>query len=60
VVDLDAKEPESSVDAYGSPGVRLAHRKRGLALGSDSELESEANFRHGGRKRSETVRPRDA
>ena len=60
VADLDAEGLESDDDAHGSLRVRLIERKRGLAPDSDSEPESEANFRHGGRKKRETVIPRDA
>ena len=58
--DLDAEGLESGDDAHGSPRVRLIERKRGLAPDSDSEPESEANFRRGGRKKRETVIPKDA
>ena len=60
VTDLDAEGPESGDDAHGSPRVHLAERKRGLAPDSESEPESEANFRHGGRKRRETTTPKAA
>jgi len=48
VADLDAEGLESGDDTCGSPRVYLADRKRGLTLDSDSEPESEANFRHRG------------
>ena len=48
MADLDIEGPESSDDAHGPLGVHLADRKRGLASSSDSELESEVNFRHEG------------
>jgi len=54
VIDLDAEGPESSDDAHGSPRVRLAEQKRGLAPDSDNEPESKVNFRHGGAR---SVRP---
>jgi len=60
VADLDVEGPESGKDAHRSPRFHLAERKRGLALDSDSESEFEANFKHGGRKRRETVIPMDA
>ena len=59
MADLDAEGPKSGDDAHGSLRVHLADRKQGLAPDNDSEPESEANFRHGGRKRLETVTPRD-
>lgn len=58
VTDLDVEGPESGGDADESLRVHPAARKRGLALDSDSEPESEANFRHGGRKRRETASPK--
>ena len=57
MADLDAEGPKNGDDAHGSPTVHLAERKRGLAPDSDNEPESEMNFRHGGRKRRETVIP---
>lgn len=60
MADLDTEGPESSYDAYGSPRVHCADRKLDLALGSDSEPEFEANFRHGERKRLKTVTPKYA
>lgn len=60
VTELDAKGPKSSDDAHRSPIVHFADKKRGLAKGSDSELESETNFNHRGGKRHETVVPRYA
>jgi len=60
VADLDAEGPESGDDTHGSPRVHLTERKRGLASDSDSEPESEANFRYGARKKGETVILRDA
>jgi len=59
-MDLEAEGLESSDDTHRSPRVHLADRKRGLASGTDSEPKSEANFRHGGHKRRETVTPREA
>ena len=60
MADLDGEGSKSSDDAHGSPRVHLAERKRGLAPDSESEPESDANFRHGGRKRRETTTPKAA
>jgi len=49
--DLDSKAPE-----FG--GIRLMEKKQGLRDGSGSEYDSEANFRHGGRKRRKTMTPK--
>jgi len=53
--DLDNKAPESDGIIRESPGIHLIEKKRGLRHGSDSEYDSEANFRHGGQKRRETM-----
>ena len=60
MADFDAEGMGSGDDTNGSPRVHLAKRKRGLAPDNDSEPESEASFKHGGRKRRGTVIPRDA
>ena len=53
--DLDGKALESSGIIQESPGIHLIDKKWGLRDGGDSEYDSEANFRHGGRKRHEEV-----
>ena len=40
---------------YKSRGIRLADKKRGLTVSSDSEHHSKANFKHGECKMCETV-----
>jgi len=55
--DLDSKVPESGGIIRESPGIHLIEKKQGLRDMSDSEYDFEANFRHGGRKRRETVTP---
>jgi len=40
-----------------SPGIRPIDKKWGLRDGSDSKYDFEVNFRHGGRKRCETMTP---
>ena len=60
MADLNAEGLEFGDDAHGSPRVHLTERKQGLAPDSNSEAESEANFRHGGRKKRKIVIPRDA
>ena len=46
-----------STVASESPSIRLVDKTRALRDGSDSEHDSEANFRHGARKRHETGTP---
>ena len=60
MADLDVEGSESGDDTHRSMKVHLIDRKRGLAKDSDSEPKSEANFRHRGCKRRETMTPRDA
>jgi len=55
--DLDSKVPESGGIIRESPGIHLIEKKRGLRDRSDSEYDFEANFRHGGHKRRETITP---
>jgi len=55
--DLDSTAPESGGIIRESPGIRLIEKKWGLRDVSDSEYDSDANFRHGGRKRPETMTP---
>ena len=55
--DLDGKEPESDGIIRESLGIRLIDKKWGLRDGSDSEYDSEANFKHGAHKRHETITP---
>ena len=55
--NLNGKVPESSGTIRGSPGIHLIDRKWGLRDGSHNEHDSEVNFKHGGRKRHETITP---
>jgi len=55
--DLYVDVPKSGCIIRESPGIRLIDNKWGLRDRSDSEHDSEANFRHGGRKRHETITP---
>jgi len=54
--DLNGEAPESSGIIRESSGIHLVDKKWGLRDESDSEHDSEANFRHGC-KRHETVTP---
>ena len=47
----------SLVASFESPGIRLIDKKRGLRDRSDSDYDSEANFKHEWRKRHETITP---
>jgi len=51
---MDDKVPETDGIIRESPDIHLIEKKRGR---SDSEYDSEANFRHGGCKRCETMTP---
>jgi len=53
--DLDGKAAEFGGIIRESLGIHLIHEKRDLTDGSDSNYDSEANIRHGGRKRHETI-----
>jgi len=55
--DLDGKVLESGGIIRQSPGIHLIDKKWALRDEIDSEYYSEANFRHGGRKRKETITP---
>jgi len=55
--DLDVKLPESGSIIRESLRIRLVNNKWGLRDRSDSEHDLEANFRHRGLKRYETVTP---
>ena len=55
--DLDGKTPEFGGITRKSPGIRLIDKKQGLRDESDNEYDSEAKFRHEGRKRRETITP---
>jgi len=55
--DLDSKAPESGGIIRESSDIRLIENKWGLRDRSDSEYDSEANLRHGGHKRHETMTP---
>ena len=57
--DLNVKAPKSCDVVRESPAIRLTDNKGGIAEGNDSEHDLEANFRHGGHKRSEIVTLRD-
>ena len=59
MANLNVEERKAYGYAHRSLGVHLANRKRSLAKSSDSESESEGNFKHGGHKKRETVLPRD-
>jgi len=55
--DLDGKALKSDGIIRGSFGIRLVDKKWGLIDGSNSEHDPEANFRHRGCTRHETVIP---
>ena len=55
--DLDSKAPESGGIIGESPSIRLIEKKRSVGDRSESEYDSEANFRNGGRKRCEAMTP---
>jgi len=57
--DLDADAPRSYDDAYESPRIHHANKRRCLAKGSDNQHYSKANLKHRGHKRCKTVTPRD-
>jgi len=53
------KAPESDDMIRESPGMHLLDKERGLRDRSNSEYYSEANFRHGGCKKRETITPKN-
>jgi len=53
--DLYVKAPKFGGIIRESPSIHFVYKKWGLRDGSDSEHDSEANFKHGGHKRHETV-----
>ena len=54
---MDGKALEFDGIIRESSRIHLIDKKQGLRDGSNSEYDSEANFRHGGRKRHETITP---
>jgi len=58
--DLNVKVPKfGDTSTRESPRISLVDKKCCLIVGNDNEHDSEANFRHGGYKRRETVTPID-
>jgi len=55
--DSDGKAPQSGGIIRESPSIHLIDRKQSLGDESDCEYDSEANFRHEGCKRYETITP---